>query len=236
MLHVVGVIKNDDVGYLIYDSNSAIGERYIDNIQNLTIALKSSLRNQPIGNAWGLIFNVYDNDILDNDIDYYRQLKKFCATLLDNRIEHNELYIKTSDGFTLADYAVKANDIKTLSTLIEHGYLNKNPHFGESALFFAAQHPDQLPCAKLLISHGVDVNSLSSEKQTALFIAAFLGNAEMVQLLLESEADPNINRGTDNRTALMAASGGGHTDIVIQLLKKGANVNSQVTCLQFAYC
>ncbi|MDK9706058.1 MAG: ankyrin repeat domain-containing protein [Desulforhopalus sp.] len=67
-----------------------------------------------------------------------------------------------------------------------------------------------------------------------LITAAFLGNLEQVQRLLEKGA--NVNAKRDNGiTALMGASLEGHTEIVEVLLAKGADVNAKNNILGSGY-
>ena len=87
-----------------------------------------------------------------------------------------------------------------------------------------------------MLDSGTDINSLSSDG-TALMAAAYRGDAEMVNLLLDRNADPN--QGTKNGLVpLMSAAGMGHIGIVGLLLAAGANVTATDkdgdTALKFA--
>jgi len=77
-----------------------------------------------------------------------------------------------------------------------------------------------------LIQAGADVNKRNAEEphETPLFRAVFNENLEVVEMLLNAGADPNlaIDEGT---TPLMVAAAHGVTEIVRKLIQKGANVN-----------
>ncbi len=69
-----------------------------------------------------------------------------------------------------------------------------------------------------------DTYCASLTKMTALYYAAWHGNAESVNLLLEHKADPNlVNLDGNNMTALHVAAQQGSAIIVSALLKAGAN-------------
>ena len=57
-------------------------------------------------------------------------------------------------------------------------------------------------------------------------MASKKGHADIVRLLLERDADPNI-QGESGRTALIGASESGHVDTVRVLLERGADPNIQ---------
>lgn len=60
-------------------------------------------------------------------------------------------------------------------------------------------------------------NHFFQHGQTALMLAVSHGRLDMVKLLLEAGADPNI-QDTDGSTALMCAAEHGHIDIVKHIL------------------
>jgi ankyrin repeat protein len=75
---------------------------------------------------------------------------------------------------------------------------------------------------RLLLDHGVDVNTEWGDYGTALYAASKEGHEEIVRLLLTRNAD--VNKGGYDRTALDAASFGGHENIVRLLLANGAEI------------
>ena len=70
-----------------------------------------------------------------------------------------------------------------------------------------------------------DPNVHSNERFTALILASECGNQQIVELLLEKQADPNVQDSKYGRTALFQASQFGHYQVVEILLQKGADPN-----------
>jgi hypothetical protein len=69
-----------------------------------------------------------------------------------------------------------------------------------------------------------DINARNEHGMTALMRAAYHGRVQMVRVLLEHGADPNLSR-NDNFTALSLAAFFGHAEIVDILMQRGANTN-----------
>lgn len=69
-----------------------------------------------------------------------------------------------------------------------------------------------------------DINACNEHGMTALMRAAYHGRVEMVRVLLEHGADPNLTR-NDNFTALSLAAFFGHAEIVKTLMRHGANAD-----------
>ena len=67
-----------------------------------------------------------------------------------------------------------------------------------------------------------EINARNEHGVTALMRAAYHGRGEMVRVLLEHGADPNLTR-NDNFTALSLAAFFGHVEIVEVLMRHGAN-------------
>src|SRR5687768_7878684 len=67
-----------------------------------------------------------------------------------------------------------------------------------------------------------DINARNEHGMTALMRAAYHGRVQMVRVLLDHGADPNISR-NDNFTALSLAAFFGHAEIVDILMRHGAN-------------
>ena len=85
------------------------------------------------------------------------------------------------------------------------------------------------------LQHGVDPNSLvggDADDRRALGVHCYLDNVEIVRLLLESGADPNLGRVSTAETSLHHAAVGRHDgssqlEIVTALLHAGADPNKQ---------
>lgn len=87
---------------------------------------------------------------------------------------------------------------------------------------------------KTLVNAGVDVNATRKDDQLfehlqPISLAAWYGDAQIVQLLIDAGADVN-SRTTSNYTALHAAASEEHVKIVRTLLAAGADVNYRKLC------
>jgi len=91
---------------------------------------------------------------------------------------------------------------------------------GLSLLMIAARG-NNVELAKFLLNNRANVQRRNSHGDTALTLASFAGNKEIVRLLLERK--PEINHGGWN--ALQYASYEGHSEIVTLLLAAGADIN-----------
>ncbi len=74
--------------------------------------------------------------------------------------------------------------------------------------------------------NSIEVNAQNSAGWTALISAAYIGDKEVVEILLTKlHADANL-KDSDGWTALMYAPLNGHADVVELLLNRGADVNA----------
>lgn len=97
-----------------------------------------------------------------------------------------------------------------------------NPLKHPDALLCAASRGGSYAIAKRLLDLGVDVNHRGFRaRESALMLASKKGDGELVALLLERGADPNL---VDNegRTALVYAASEGMMDVVERLIAAGA--------------
>lgn len=74
-----------------------------------------------------------------------------------------------------------------------------------------------------------DINGRNEHGMTALMRASYHGRVEMVRVLLERGADPNVTR-NDNFTALSLAAFFGHAEIVEVLMRHGAKTDVVTRC------
>ena len=133
------------------------------------------------------------------------------------------------------DAVWSADGVRSLKEKIE-------PHFvklGKKVLiaepFFWAAKYGNVPAVRACLESGVDVNKfLTSDKMTALHVAAQRGHAAVVKALIEAGADvnkpssPNSEDGGTlfhNVTPVNLAAEKGHTPCVMDLISAGADVN-----------
>ena len=94
---------------------------------------------------------------------------------------------------------------------------------GADKMLIQAAQKNQLNQAKRAIEKGANVNFKTDYGQTALFFACDRGNIELVKLLLEKGADPNVKDTFYNATPLTWAEQRQRSDIALLLFKNGAD-------------
>jgi hypothetical protein len=99
-------------------------------------------------------------------------------------------------------YYAATGDTNKMLQLIQNG---ANPDeldiaFGMTPLALAAAH-NQLPAAQLLLAHGANANATNADLNTALHSAAFFGRPQMVEFLLQQNANPQA-KNKENKTPL----------------------------------
>jgi len=103
----------------------------------------------------------------------------------------------------------------------------RNTQTIENEKLFNAIECEDLNAAKEALGNGADVNYKDNEGNTALLKASFLGNIELVKLLVKNGADIDI-KGREEDTPLITSfkwSEERNIDIVKLLLQNGADVN-----------
>jgi hypothetical protein len=88
--------------------------------------------------------------------------------------------------------------------------------------FFAAARKGDVAAVKAFLDKGVDVNAKTHYGATALAYACDKGHTELVRLLLERGANPNVRDTFYNATPMSWAAPKGHTEIVKLLIEKGS--------------
>jgi len=134
-----------------------------------------------------------------------------------------------SDGSTPLHQAVRANDIKTVDTLIKRGAdVKAVTRYGVTPTHVAALNGNTTILRRLLDA-GADANTATPGGETALMTAARTGKADAVTLLLDRGANVNAKDAVRSQTALMWAVTENHPDIVKLLVARGADVKAQTT-------
>jgi hypothetical protein len=101
---------------------------------------------------------------------------------------------------------------------------------GETALYYAALYGFSEVANYLIITHAEDINVMSSNEGTPLYVASGWGHLGVVSSLLQHNADVHAKTtGHYNWTPLHNASSGGHAKIAQVLLEHGANINALST-------
>ncbi|CAI8025202.1 Ankyrin repeat and MYND domain-containing protein 2 [Geodia barretti] len=71
---------------------------------------------------------------------------------------------------------------------------------------------------RVLVQANVDVNQMDQGGLSPLMMCCVQGDSEMTKLLLDSQANPNLQQSNTGYTALMFACKGGHLDTVMILM------------------
>lgn len=132
--------------------------------------------------------------------------------------------IKNGDGQTALALSV-ANDRRDLTLkLIEKGAEIKGSH----AIHAAVQSGliDQGEVILQLLSKGADIDEkdTNNDGRTALMAAVLYSYTELVSLLLDHGANPNV-KDDFGETALLTVCDNGETAIALKLIENGANLN-----------
>ena len=139
-----------------------------------------------------------------------------------------------------------ADGVRSLEAKIKIHFVNFSTLYKNLTLlplYWATKHGN-VPAVRALLESGEDVNKvLNKEERTALHVAAQCGHAALVKALIEAKADLNplaspqfnfLNAASGKRkrtgvihnvTPLFDAADKGHTHVVMELIKAGADVN-----------
>lgn len=124
--------------------------------------------------------------------------------------------------------ASSGGETGTVQSLISQGAdVNARSNEGGTPLMYACAK-GHAAVAQILISAGADPKARAGDQNAwpVIMLAAESGTPEIISLLLEKGADPNVcDRFKD--TPLMLASLRGHAQAVELLIKAGANINAQ---------
>lgn len=93
------------------------------------------------------------------------------------------------------------------------------------AIFAEAISQERVGCISGLIEMGANVMLQNIQGQTPLHYAALRGSVEVIEVLLEHNAQVDAWDGMRSRTPLMLALAMGHTEVIRKLITAGANVN-----------
>lgn len=185
-------------------------------------------------------------------------LSEFCTGKIELPMEVLRAHGRSQGAIDFVKRLLVYNASDRMSAVgaLRHSWISGDP---STALLRAAQSGYDV-IVKALLNDGVDVNGLPGPEvgRTALHAAAEVGCLNVVELLLRSGADANavsfderLNQNPtmaglqlcekakgnptsplrNNRTALQAAAGGGHLEVVQLLLSGGAKPNANpATC------
>ena len=86
--------------------------------------------------------------------------------------------------------------------------------------------PCNIQTVQAIIKHGADVNAMNNKSQTALWFACCDGRMDLVKILLNKGADPNISDQNGESSLHAAMYGMCSSETTQELIDHGANVNA----------
>jgi ankyrin repeat protein len=174
----------------------------------------------------------------------YFDLPIIAQRLIDGGVDVDST---DSNGRTPLSFAAERGSISVLETLLANkADVNKADKSGDTVLAWAARYNQDKIVERLGDVQSVQLNSRNTSGFTPLCVAASSGHVEIVDTLLRLAATrATVEEGQDTRggirsvrntlletrttegqTALMLGAWNGHDNVVIALLRAGANVNA----------
>jgi len=150
--------------------------------------------------------------VADNYSDNYSKVQKLTAA----NVDINEA---SESGCTALIWALVFKRRDMLSLLLDAG-ADIEP------LHYAVTRKDNLAAIKLLIKHGANVTAANETGRTPLIKAAWWGDVEYIQLLLDAGADLERTSNVGKTALHESISSSTNTPMIRTLISKGANVNT----------
>lgn len=127
-------------------------------------------------------------------------------------------------------YAAKLSMVTWVRSYLETGGdANLKDEDWNTALHYAVDNATTPSIAKLLLSHGANVNAHNKSKETPMHKAVMANNMTLVDMLIRAGASVN-DRSAYGRTALMLSVEQHHSGITEFLLALGADPNIGTHC------
>ncbi|MFI4937719.1 MAG: ankyrin repeat domain-containing protein [Candidatus Berkiellales bacterium] len=127
---------------------------------------------------------------------------------------------------TLLIIAVEKNNTSLVKLLLDHGAnINHRDNLGDTALTNAA-YLGHIEIAKLLIKHNANTNICNDLGNNAFMVAILKEHRDIAMELFNKTKDISHYKNQKGTTALMLAAAAGLTDMVVQLVAMGANINT----------
>lgn len=164
-----------------------------------------------------------------NSIEMVKLLLAYGAN--PNAARSSNGLCELSDGTTVLMEAVMSNSIAIVKALVEAGAKVNTPRSGDEKInshdggfpLYIASQGNYIEIVEYLILNGADVNQArqDSSKMSSLMTAAYLGNIDVVKILINAGANVNLVSPKFG-TALDNAIDGGHDEIAGYLKQHGA--------------
>lgn len=153
------------------------------------------------------------------------------ADLLMKSDQHaEEIHTTDSSGFQPLFWACRRGHMSMVQNLCEAGSdinFQKIPEEYPLTALHGAVISGSTEITTYLLNHHAEINAVSGDHGTPLYIAAENGDYAIVEQLLSKNADPNLQGGVEV-TALNAAVWSGSLEIVKLLVDNGAFLNPKI--------
>ncbi|KAK2713988.1 hypothetical protein QYM36_009768 [Artemia franciscana] len=145
-----------------------------------------------------------------------------CQLLVSHGAEVN--FLASATQLTPLHFAILCDKTYVAIYLLENGVDHSlKDCFGNTALHYASEKGN-LDICQLLVSHGAEVNCLTSENLTPLHLTTFCDKTCVTKYLLKKGTDPNL-KNCYYKTALHCAAEKANLDICQILVSCGVEVN-----------
>jgi ankyrin repeat protein len=207
------IAQNADVNILDLNEDPALNwAAYYGHVQQLELLINSGADlsiNSIHGNAVDVTVRLWHADSV---LQVFRETE-----LMDDLSRQNELLLE----------AVIKEDVPQVLDLLAEG---TDPNSGDglnNPLLQIAAANGNIQIAANFILNGADVNRLNRAGQSPLAFAARFAHTDIVELLIEWDADVNLAGERYKLTPLIGAAIGGNTTIGRLLIEAGANINQK---------
>ena len=195
------------------------------------------LKKAAIGDLWG-VRDILGLDPRNFNVDARRDVDDATALIIASirgyiemvrDLLHSGADVNATKrgGETALFCAVCNGEAEIVKLLVDAGAgVNTRYYYGDTALCMGAQVGNKLANANIvrqLLLFGADVEAKRESGHGPLFVAAYHGNDQVVEALLQAGADIEARDGMSGQTALQCAMERGRSKAVTALLQAGAN-------------
>ena len=141
--------------------------------------------------------------------------------------------ITSDDGYSALMHAAAGGHTSIVRALVVAGasvnrrLLHGNVHFSSETALHGAATNDHVDVLNILINAGARLDAQAGNGKTPLRIACDLGHVQVASALLRAGAAVDVRGGSDERTALLAATRLGHVGIVRLLVQGNAQLDER---------
>jgi ankyrin repeat protein len=203
-----------------------LGQPEFKNVKDALIAGKkflSAISNSKTDNS------IKNDFVLDKSLK--TPLNKSKGSLKTNKTVSNDII----DDFDNAVKAFKNKNMEAVVAYVEAGnpvlqFSNDNGVIDNFLIAMTSGGNLNKEKLDLYINKGLDLDATTSDDDayTACHFAAWDGNSEILQMLIDAGANPDVI-GADTMTPLNLSSANGHLECVKLLVSSGANLDNRVT-------